>query len=200
MKANKRESTGSGYDARKAEILRISASIIRRKGFTATRIDDIAEGVGLTKAGLYHYVSKKADVLAAIMEHALEQLEVEVLLPTLAQKEPEQRLRTLLGRLAHILIDEHDLMLTLFDEFGRLTPGERRHLVPRKRELIDLLKRTLDELQAAGKIRKLESSVAVFNLLAPVLWLPRWYRPRGRLHKDEVVDETLRFIMAGLLI
>jgi TetR/AcrR family transcriptional regulator, cholesterol catabolism regulator len=199
LKIGKKDSTGAGYDARKTEILRVAAGIIRRKGFAATRIDDIADGVGLTKAGLYHYLPKKSQVLSAIIEHALDKLDIEVLLPGMAQKDPESRLRTLLARYARILLDEHDLILILLDEFDQLTPQERRRFMPRKREFIHLIRTTIEEIKTTGRLRDLDIGVAAVNLLAPIQWLPRWYRRSGRCNREKIIAETIEFVLFGLI-
>ena len=199
MTPTKRESTGPGYDKRTSKILRSAASIIRRKGFSATRIDDIAESVGLTKAGLYHYIPKKALLLSAIMEHAIELLDVEVLLPSVAETDPEKRLRHLLQSCAYMFLRERDLMLVLFDEFGQLKPEEQRRFLPRQKEFLELLRTTLEELREEGKLRDLEIQVAVFNLLAPVLWLPRWYKRRRSLSRETVISETVRLGLLSVL-
>ncbi len=46
---------------RLAEIYRTSAQIILRKGYDATSISDIANALGKTKAGLYHYLHGKKE-------------------------------------------------------------------------------------------------------------------------------------------
>lgn len=91
-------------------------------------------------------------------------------------------------------------MLTLFDEFEQLTLKEQRRFEPRRKEFFDLIKQTLEELREVGKLRDLEISVAVYNLVAPVLWLPRWHRPRGQLKRDEVIAETVRLGLLSVLV
>ena len=48
---------------RLAEIYRAAASLICEKGYDATSMNDIAEAVGLTKAGIYHHIEGKKDLL-----------------------------------------------------------------------------------------------------------------------------------------
>jgi hypothetical protein len=60
MKAQKR--TAPTND-RLAEIYRTAAQIILRKGYDATSVNDIANALGMTKAGLYHYINGKKELL-----------------------------------------------------------------------------------------------------------------------------------------
>ncbi len=52
---------------RLAEVYRTAAQIILRKGYDATSINDIANALGMTKAGLYHYINGKKELLFDIM-------------------------------------------------------------------------------------------------------------------------------------
>ena len=75
---------------RLGEIYRAAARIIREKGFDGTSMNDIAEAVGLTKAGLYHHISGKRDLLFGIMTYGMDALEQEVIVPARALTDAEQ--------------------------------------------------------------------------------------------------------------
>jgi AcrR family transcriptional regulator len=51
----------------KDELVRIAGELFRQKGYSATSIDDIARGCGVTKGSLYHhFAGKEALALAAL--------------------------------------------------------------------------------------------------------------------------------------
>src|SRR5919204_4729205 len=66
---------------RLAEIYRTAAQIILRKGYDATSVNDIANALGMTKAGLYHYIHGKKELLFDIMNYGMEELDREVVTP-----------------------------------------------------------------------------------------------------------------------
>ncbi|MGH9356521.1 MAG: TetR/AcrR family transcriptional regulator, partial [Terriglobia bacterium] len=41
------------------EICRVAARVFNEKGYTGASMQDIADAVGLTKAGLYHHIGSK---------------------------------------------------------------------------------------------------------------------------------------------
>jgi len=49
--------------ARNEEVFRAAAKLMVQKGYGGTSISDIAKAVGLTKAGLYHHITSKQDML-----------------------------------------------------------------------------------------------------------------------------------------
>src|SRR4030095_16331246 len=91
--------------SRRAEICRTAAALFRDRGFDATSVSDIARALGLTKAGLYHYFESKEALLFEIISYGLERVRDEVVLPVLAIRDPEERLRQILLRHARITTD-----------------------------------------------------------------------------------------------
>ncbi len=187
------------YEARRIQILRAAAGLFRRQGFAATRIEDIADAVQLTKAGLYHYIRTKEQLLQSILDHALQRLDWDVIGPSLEEADPEARLRLMIRRNARLMIEEPDLLSILFEEADRVAPRIGRQLATRQRQYFELLRETCLQLEAAGRLR-IDSTVATFNLLGSVYWLPRWFSPGGRLTRDQVVAQTTQAFLAGILV
>ena len=87
----------------------------------------------------------------------------------------------------------------LTDEIEGLKPKHRRQILDRKRVYFDFVRDTLEELRAAGKLRDVNSTVATFGLFGTLLWLPRWFRPEGKLSGPQVIDEIADIVIGGLL-
>ena len=64
----------------------------------------------------------------------------------------------------------------LGDEIRALPPAGRRQIEQRMRVYFDLIRDTLRELKASGRLRDVDPTVATFSLLGMILWLPRWFR------------------------
>src|SRR5436305_9650904 len=100
MKAQKKAATNN---ERLAEIYRAAAQIILRKGYDATSVNDIANAVGMTKAGLYHYINGKKELLFDIMNFGLDELDQEVLTPAQAIADAGARLRFIINGHARLV-------------------------------------------------------------------------------------------------
>src|SRR5215211_5490630 len=59
---------------RKGEMLDVAAGLFAERGFEAVSLADIAEGVGLAKATLYHYFSHKEEILGTIVVTTIREL------------------------------------------------------------------------------------------------------------------------------
>jgi AcrR family transcriptional regulator len=184
---------------RRVEICRTAAQIFRDRGYDATSVSDIARALGMTKAGLYHYFDSKEALLYEIMVYGLERVRDDVVLPVRKIRDPEERLRQIVMRHARIATDGHGAVAHLGDEIRALPTGARRQVEERMRLYVDLIRGTLQELRAAGRLRRVDPTVAAFSVLGMILWLPRWFRQDGRLSQKRVAHEIAELAMAGLV-
>jgi len=179
---------------------RTIAQLFRDRGFDATSVSDIARALGLTKAGLYHHFDSKEALLFEIMMFGLDKVRDEVILPVRAIGDPEERLRQLITRHARITTRGHGAVAHLQDEIRALPPPSRKQVEHRMRVYFDLVRGTLDELHAAGRLCDVDRTVATFSLIGMILWLPRWFRQDGRLTQDHVAENIANLALGGLLI
>ena len=187
-------------DERSGFIYRTAAQMIYEKGFDATSMNEIAEALDLTKPGLYYHVKGKKQLLFSIMDFAMDLLDTNVVEPARSIADPEQRLRLIIGQHARLLTHEAGALAILIDEDAGLSTDQREEIVQRKRAYFELLRRTLEELQAQGRLRPVDSTVAAFSLLGMVMWISRWYDPQGRLDSEQVVRDVTEIALGGMIV
>jgi TetR/AcrR family transcriptional regulator, cholesterol catabolism regulator len=178
---------------------RTAAQLFRDRGYDATSVSDVARALGMTKAGLYHHFDSKEALLFEIMMYGLERVRDEVIIPVREVRDPEARLRQLIVRHARIATRGQGAVTQLGDEIGALPTGARKQIEQRMRIYVDLIRNTLIELKAVGRLRDVDPTVATFSLLGMIMWLPRWFRQGGRLDQETVADEIANFALGGLL-
>jgi TetR/AcrR family transcriptional regulator, cholesterol catabolism regulator len=185
--------------ARRVEICRTAAQIFRDRGYDATSVSDVARALGMTKAGLYHYFDSKEALLFEIMTYGLERVRDDVVIPAQAIRDPEERLRQIVLRHARIATNGRGAIAHLGDELRALPAAARRQIEERMRFYFDLIRNTLSELKADGRLRDVDPTVGAFSLMGMILWLPRWFRQDGRLSQERVANEIADLAMAGLV-
>ena len=79
-----------GEDDRLLLIYQTAAKVIHAKGYDATSLNDIADAVGITKGGLYHYIDGKQSLLFKIMSYAMDMLQAEVVTTTATLTDAER--------------------------------------------------------------------------------------------------------------
>jgi len=196
MALNERNAVQS--EGRTAEVYRTAAQIILQKGYDATSVSDIAEALGITKAGLYHYIHGKTQLLFDIMQYGLNELDREVAAPAKKIADAEIRLRFMISMHARIVTRGHGAVTILVDEARALTPAQNRKITRRKREYLDFLKATLQEMKDARKLREVNVTVAAFSLLGMINWLSRWYHAEGALNEQQIAEAIVDIALNGL--
>jgi len=197
--AEKHDGNLEQTDGRAAEVFRTAAQIILQKGYDATSVSDIANALGITKAGLYHYIRGKTDLLYEIMKFGLRELTREVMIPAREIADAEERLRFIILTNARLVTLGHGAVTILVEEARALSPTQFRAVTRLKRGYLDMLRLTLEELRLEGKLRDVNTTVAAFSIIASINWLSRWYQADGALTAEEITHQLADIAMNGFM-
>src|SRR5207245_11572662 len=91
---------------RQAQILETAARLFCEKGFDAASMGDISAAMGLTKAGVYHHIGSKEELLFEIMSYGMDLFESKVLRRVESIHDPLERLRATVR--GHVLLVTRD--------------------------------------------------------------------------------------------
>ena len=169
------------------------------KGYEATSMNDIADAVGLTKAGIYHYIRGKEQLLFEIMNFAMDMVDEDVIAPAREIADPEERLRTIIERHVKRILEVGGSVTKLLEETSSLTPAHQRTVRNRKRAYFELVRNTLEQLASEGRLRDVNPTVAAFSLFGMILWISRWYRRDGDMAPEEVLRDLHDLAMNAVL-
>jgi AcrR family transcriptional regulator len=189
----------SGKGKKASHVYRVAAEIMCHKGYEATSMNDIAEAAGLTKAGIYHYIRGKEDLLFGIMMYAMDNVEQGIIAPAREVADAEERLRTILERHTKSVTEGVGAITIVLDEMTALTPAHRRLITARKRAYLDFIRETLKQLAAEGKLRSVNPTIAAFSLLGMILWISRWYRRDGKITPEAALKDYLEIGMNAVV-
>jgi AcrR family transcriptional regulator len=188
------------HATRQGQILEVAARVFCERGYEATSMGDVAAAVGMTKAGLYHHIAAKEDLLAAIMNYGMDLFEERVLAQTTRIADPLERLRrTLKGHLLLVLRDRPKEVTVILHEGGALPAAARARIDARKKRYIRFLEKTIRELVMRKVARPVDPTVAAFALLGMVNWSYQWFRAGGRLDEEQIAESMTRFFLHGLV-
>lgn len=171
---------------REGDLLRTAIRLFRERGFHATSMQDLAEGLGMNRGSLYHYIESKDDLLWSIVSGALSRLD-ERIRPILESADPgRDRLRRAIA--AHLAFAaEHADELSLVQIELRSLPAERRLAILKRRDAYERLWRAaIEAALAEGSLRPTNARLAGIAMLSACNWFTQWYRPNGSMTVDEI--------------
>lgn len=186
-------------DERLARIYHAAAMIIDSKGYEATSLNDVAKAVGLTKAGLYHYLQSKERLLFGIMNYAMDKVDARIIEPARSITDPEKRIRAVMAGYAWLILENGQRMSVIINELNGLTPAHHRKVSQRRRAFYDFVRDTIAELKQEGKVKGLDVTVGTLSIFGVMMWLAYWYRPNGRLSRQQVVEQIVELTVGRLL-
>ncbi len=182
-------------DIRRRSIVEAAACEFAEVGFEHATLDGIGARVGLTKAGLYHYIESKEQLLAILLDEvivAIEERSAELAPPGASAAERLEAFVT-----AHV-------------EIGVGTPSGRvmaRDLesvltIPSTKALRQRHQSNLEDILEAGirsnEFRPLPTGAVVQMLFASVNSIPRWFNSEGALGVEELMRITTSLFLSGV--
>jgi AcrR family transcriptional regulator len=185
---------------RQAQILETAARIFCEKGFDKASMGDISSALGLTKAGVYHHIRSKEELLYAIMSYGMDLFERNVLDRVTRIEDPLERLRaTLRGHVLLVTRERPKEITVILHESNALKGRYRERIDARKRRYVRFLQKTFREVVRSGAARRIDPGVAAFAMLGMINWIYQWYRPGGRLGDEELAEALTDLLLNGVL-
>lgn len=184
---------------RAQEIYLTAAQIFFTKGYNATSLNDIADALGITKAGLYYYVESKQELLYQIIKLGLDDVKAKVLDPAREIKDAEERLGFIIFNHARLSAGGNHAVIIISHEVDALAFNQKQEVLGRRREYFEFIRNTLVEMQEQGKIREIDLTTATFTILGMIIWLARWFSPNGKISVEEVCKDVCEMALRGIL-
>jgi AcrR family transcriptional regulator len=178
-------------------VLTVAARLFRERGYRATRLDDIADELGVTRAALYYYFETKQELLAEICRrsrHAVESALQEVE----AVPDAVERLRAFARAFARNTAT--DPARVFHRDHTELDPEFRAQLRERAERVTRGAEAILEAGIASGRFRPLNVRVAAPGLLAMLYSLPDWVRPERHGTLADVTDELIDVYLRGVCV
>lgn len=189
-------------EARPAELLEAALGLFVEKGFTATRLEDVAARAGVSKGTLYLYFENKDALFKAVIQEGI--------IPVIAENEAIAARHTGCSfALLEILLDNwwSKIGQTAFAGIPKLMVAEARnfpdlarfyyeHVISRGRGLVGFaLRRGME----SGEFRSMDVETTIDVIIAPILMLLIWRYSMNCCENSEVHPETYLQIHMDLL-
>lgn len=171
--------------ARPGEITTAALKLFAERGFTATKLEDVAQAAGISKGTIYLYFPTKEDLFRAVVRQEL--------LPTLEQLEVSAEahqgpsttlLRSVASRLTQIMETDAGsipkLVLSEAGNFPEIAQFYAEEVVARGLRLFEGI---LERGAARGEFRPVEARNVVPTFVGPILLMLLWRHSVGR-HTD----------------
>jgi AcrR family transcriptional regulator len=184
-----------GYDL--PGLVAKSVTIFNERGFDGTSMEDLAQGLGLSKAAIYHHVRGKDALLGLALDHALAGLEAAAEEVRALDGPALGRLELLVRRSVEVLVERLPYVTLLLRVRGN-SPVERTALA-RRRHVDQLVADLVTEAIAEGDLQPgIDPAVTARLIFGLVNSLTEWLKPSRRHDVDELANAVSTMAFDGL--
>jgi TetR/AcrR family transcriptional regulator, cholesterol catabolism regulator len=184
---------------KKDYIAKKAAEVFVEKGYKSASLQDIADRVNISKAGIYHYFKTKDEILYYILVKGRERY-LEVMNECISDcKEKgltaEDSFKNLVFAYARYINSERELRLIVLRERHQLTGKYSRGLVEFEKKIFRTLRDELKKITDENTRHDL--NLIAFIIIAFSHWMGYWVREDGKLGQDEIINQFISVIFEG---
>ena len=185
------------YKEKKRKILKKAANLFAKKGYEKATIEEIAAGLKLNKASLYHYVGSKEELLYRIQVQALDQTNEALDRVLESELDSVEKLREILRSHVEIATKE-PVIQTLRQQEFILPPKWRDKVIAKRNRFERGFMRLIQDSVEHGAFDNKDWKVPARAILGAMYWIPWWYSRNGEFTPEEISDAMTTFIVRGL--
>jgi AcrR family transcriptional regulator len=187
------------HDNQRERVIACAAELFAQEGFENVGMGRLADAVGISKAGLYHYFRAKREILDTIVVTTLDGLMETVAAATVDVERPRDRLTAFMTAHAAYFEANYWAFTTMLVGFGGLGSRAKREAVVEQRDRYEgLLRQILQEGVDSGDFRAVHLPTASRAALSMLNWMARWFDPSGPERATDVAAKYAELLLDGL--
>ena len=175
----------------KARILEAAARLFHQKGFAAATVRDLADEVGILSGSLFHHFPNKGEILFAVMENVIIEMDAFLEAALTAATDTKARLRALIrNELEFIHGPKGAATAVLVYEWNTLSPENQNRLLQRRRTYFARWHNVLTQAKGEGLVSQ-DPALLRQLLHGAIVWSVNWYDPAGTLSLPDLETAIL---------
>ncbi|HEY6033520.1 MAG TPA: TetR/AcrR family transcriptional regulator [Kofleriaceae bacterium] len=180
--------------------LQAAARLFREQGYAGTSLRDIARAAGMLPGSLHYRYATKEDILAALMERAIDRLIEGILAATAATTDPLERVRLAIIEHVRILLSREDSVYVLLYDWRSLSPAVERAIARQRKRYEQFADDLIAQVASQARLRP---GVDLYLLrqfgFGAANWVAQWFDPKGPYTPEQIADAFFRYLTLGTL-
>ena len=180
---------------KKEQILASAINIINQRGYAGATMEEIAAALQMTKGSLYYYFKNKSDLMYQCHIYVLAKGKKELDNVLEGEGTAEEILRKMIANHIDYVIDEKETNNLLIKP-RNFFEGDQVETVIKFRKLYsNPFDRVIERGINSGEFTVEDPAFARMMILGATNWTQQWYRPDGKMTKDEIKQKFGDYIM-----
>lgn len=183
-------------------ILDAAAAAFRERGFSATRLSDIADRAELQAPSIYYHFGSKEELIEVVLALGVERTyeHVKRRVAEVPKNDPLGRLRAAIEGHVEMVLETGNYSAANLRLYGQMPDDIRDRLQQTQRQVGRYWNRLLLDARRAGAIRDdLDLSATRMLILGALNWTAEWYQPGGRLTPAQLAELAATIVLDGII-
>jgi TetR/AcrR family transcriptional regulator, cholesterol catabolism regulator len=186
------------WKTRREEIIDTSARVFARQGYHATGIAELCTVNGVGKGAFYYYIGSKEELLAAIHDRVMDEVEIGADRVAHAGGSPSAQLAMLGDELLDVIHRYPDHVWVFLHEFPALTEARAEQFRGRRREYERRVEAVFQAGIDSGEFREVDPRLTALAWLGMHNYTYLWLKPGGRVSAQEVAKPFADIFLRGV--
>ena len=184
---------------RKSEIVNISATLFKEKGYSAVTMRDIAAALDIKAASLYNHIKSKQEILALIVIAIAEEYTSSITLIVDSNESAIEKLEKVIQLHIDITVRNPDALASLNNDWMHLPKPELVHFLQMREEYEEKFRTIVKKGIADGEIQNHNSEVIIFSMLSTLRTLYLWYGKKKNFNESILKSNLKKVLINGIV-
>jgi AcrR family transcriptional regulator len=187
------------FQTRRDEILGVSSTLFKQKGFSATTMREIADHVGIEAASMYNHIKGKDELLIEICNKVASDYLSGMESIDRKNESALDKLKELITQHIQIVCDNSDGILIATNEWKHLPEPAQTEFKKARQNYENQFLRIIQEGIEKNELVSIDINIALYTILSSVRWIEVWYKPNKKISPDKIKEDILTLLMNGLV-
>ena len=186
---------GAVAKLKRDRIVAAAVELFYRQGYERTTLEQVADAMDVTKPFIYAHFNSKAELLAEICSRAIRQVHEGLNRILVEEGTHTERLERIVREFMWAVLDNQAHAVIYSREETELTAHDRDAINGLRRAFDRKLTALLQAGVQAGEFSIDDIGLTCLAIGGIVGWAPVWYRPNGRLSKQETAERLAQLVL-----
>ncbi|AWI24558.1 TetR/AcrR family transcriptional regulator [Flavobacterium pallidum] len=184
---------------RKSEIINISASLFKEKGYSAVTMRDIAQALDIKAASLYNHIKSKQEILELIIIEIAEEYTHTIRMIEASDESAVSKIEKVIQLHIDITVRNPEALASLNNDWMHLPDTQLQYFLHMREEYEDIFRSIIKKGIAHGEIRNHNAEVMIFTILSTIRTLYLWYGKKKDFSANILEKNLKEILLHGII-
>lgn len=185
--------------SRKEEIIKVAATLFRKKGYNAISMRDIAAEMDMKAASLYNHISGKQEILAVIVLKVANEF-TEGMKEVVSQEASSLRkIESLIELHIDITLNHSEALASLNNDWMHLEDENLIDFIQMRDAYENNFRTIIKHGIETNEIKSYHPEVILFSILSTLRTLYLWHEKRGKLDVNVLKKDMVSVLIKGIV-